>query len=96
MVRSTNDGDEWQNEAKCAGEDVEQFFARLSESDAKKFCKMCPVKSECLDYSLIYDTYGIWGGTTYKERKRKYSARYRAIIRGDYEDSGLYNPNLKV
>jgi WhiB family redox-sensing transcriptional regulator len=36
---------------------------------AKKFCKECPVKSECLQFALVNnEQYGIWGGLTLKER----------------------------
>lgn len=86
----------WQDEAKCQNIDTTEFFERASETEAKKFCRMCPVKGDCLEYALVYDMYGVWGGLSYKERKRKYSANYRSILREDYKDSGLYNEVLKA
>ncbi len=86
----------WQDEAKCRDlVNTEEFFERTSERAAKKFCRMCPVQGDCLEYALVYDTYGVWGGLSYKERKRKYPASYRSILREDYKDSGLYNEALK-
>lgn len=86
----------WQDEAKCADVDNSLFFERATEKEAKRFCATCPVQGDCLEYSLIYDNYGVWGGMSYKERKHKYSTNYRAILRDDYEESGLYNKDLKV
>ena len=38
---------------------------------AKKFCAMCPVKMQCLEYAIVAnETHGIWGGLSYKERRR--------------------------
>ena len=38
---------------------------------AKKFCLTCPVKNECLEYAIVAnETHGIWGGQTYKERRK--------------------------
>ena len=43
---------------------------------AKAVCKDCPVKRECLDFALTsregkpFETQGIWGGTSVRERKR--------------------------
>ncbi len=38
---------------------------------SRKLCEMCPIKMKCLEYALeANETHGIWGGLTYKERKR--------------------------
>lgn len=38
---------------------------------AKKVCKTCPVRSECLEYALEnFISFGIWGGLTGPERVR--------------------------
>jgi len=31
-------------------------------------CQFCPVKQDCLDYAIVYDEFGIWGGLTRKDR----------------------------
>lgn len=64
------------SEAVCATENPDTFFpegnrttvALLTER-AKMLCSACPIASECLDVALKSDTWGIWGGTTQKERK---------------------------
>jgi WhiB family redox-sensing transcriptional regulator len=33
------------------------------------FCGNCPVREQCLDYGLM-ENYGIWGGTSERERRR--------------------------
>lgn len=34
----------------------------------KAFCKTCPFLSECSEWSLHHEEYGVWGATTAKER----------------------------
>lgn len=59
----------------CAESDPELFFAGTEEiargwQQAVKLCKSCPVKRECLDYSLEADElYGVWGGLTANQRR---------------------------
>lgn len=36
---------------------------------AKLYCNSCPVKRECLNFAIVHDEVGIWGGTTDAERK---------------------------
>jgi len=35
---------------------------------AKRICFKCPVREECLDYSLRHEPFGIWGGFDERER----------------------------
>ena len=38
--------------------------------DAKKVCAGCPIREQCLAYALEHrERYGIWGGTTERERR---------------------------
>lgn len=37
---------------------------------AKLVCQGCPVRAECLEYAVLWDCVGIWGGMTTKERIR--------------------------
>jgi hypothetical protein len=39
-----------------------------SSNKAKKFCEDCPVRIECLEFALIYNEYGVFGGTSESER----------------------------
>jgi WhiB family redox-sensing transcriptional regulator len=63
----------WAAYAACRDADPEQFFssAEADMAAAVKICLGCAVREECLDWAL--DTrvrYGIWGGTTERERRR--------------------------
>lgn len=61
----------WVTDAVCAQVDPELFFPELGQNcqDAKRLCASCPVQPECLAYALANrELYGIWGGTSTKER----------------------------
>ncbi|CCI83682.1 WhiB family transcriptional regulator [Corynebacterium otitidis] len=65
--------EEWQDQALCAQTDPEAFFPEKGGStrEAKRICQACAVRDECLEYSLAHDErWGIWGGLTWRERKR--------------------------
>jgi WhiB family redox-sensing transcriptional regulator len=38
--------------------------------EQKAYCQDCPVLRQCYEYALYVDVRGVWGGTTYTERKR--------------------------
>ena len=56
----------WADKANCAGTDTEAFFPEKGAQarDAKRVCMRCPVRVECLAWSIsdIELRYGIWGG----------------------------------
>jgi WhiB family redox-sensing transcriptional regulator len=87
----------WQDHALCGGTETEIFFGddRQSQNYAKRLCNGCPVKSICLDFAIIYNMHGVWGGTTERERRRITNFRVQ-MLRDDYIESGLYNSKLKV
>ncbi len=63
----------WQDRALCAQTDPESFFPEKGGStrEAKRVCRSCEVKGECLDYALENDErFGIWGGMSERERRR--------------------------
>ncbi|MCG7592441.1 WhiB family transcriptional regulator [Mycobacterium sp. PSTR-4-N] len=56
----------------CAA-DPTKFFAERGGSAmaAKRICGTCPVQQQCLDHALLHnEKFGIWGGTSPKERRR--------------------------
>lgn len=61
QVPCSNDPDSWHPES-----------ATLSSENrmAIKVCGDCMFKEPCLQYAIENDVSGIWGGTTYQERKR--------------------------
>jgi WhiB family redox-sensing transcriptional regulator len=63
----------WQDRALCAQTDPEAFFPETGGStrEAKKVCRGCEVRAECLEYALEHDErFGIWGGMSERERRR--------------------------
>jgi len=53
----------WQERSLCAQTDPEAFFPEKGGStrEAKKVCRSCDVRSECLEYALAHDErFGIW------------------------------------
>lgn len=75
------DGD-WYLRGLCRTMDPAMFFPGRGEptEPAKAVCAQCPVRAECLDYAMsTAQKYGIWGGTSERERRARRSAIYRAI-----------------
>lgn len=68
------DGEEqWQERALCAQTDPEAFFPEKGGStrEAKRICRACGVRDECLEFALANDErFGIWGGLSERERRR--------------------------
>jgi WhiB family transcriptional regulator, redox-sensing transcriptional regulator len=63
----------WQERALCAQTDPEAFFPEKGGStrEAKKVCRACEVRAECLEYALQHDErFGIWGGLSERERRK--------------------------
>lgn len=65
-----------------------KLFYSESESDkddAKRICRTCPVRKECLAYALInQEPNGVWGGYDYKERKH---IRSIAVLSPNFDSS---------
>lgn len=61
----------WQTDALCAQVDSSIFFPEKGEStrDAKTVCGSCPVKAQCLQFSLDNNIeHGVWGGVSPRDR----------------------------
>lgn len=70
----------WRDQAACAAPVVDpevmypESMTGARTSEARRICRACPVKADCLTHALETDQReGIWGGLTPKER-----ARFRA------------------
>ena len=64
---------EWQHNAPCRDVDPEIFFptATNSHGTAKRICRGCEIRSECLQYALDNrERYGVWGGMGEKQRRK--------------------------
>jgi WhiB family redox-sensing transcriptional regulator len=85
--RFRHDPDEmaWVAGAACIGEDPDLFFPvgtappALEQVDrAKGICAECPVRQECLEWSLVTcQDAGVWGGLDEEERREIRRARRR-------------------
>lgn len=90
---------EWVKESLCRNLSLEEssriFFPAQGRPRLyppyKAFCNNCPVLNECLAYAIAHDFPGVWGGTSYMERKeeitkaQKSAMKKRAIQEGWYE-----------
>lgn len=77
----------WQHNAACVNEPTGSFFPTTAAEEAAtqgrvaELCGPCPVRAQCLDYSLAMpEKYGYWGGLGEEERAEE---RRRRIRRGD-------------
>ena len=70
---------DWRESAACVDEDLNLFFpistvgaaAQQQVAAAKAVCGRCPVRAECLAWSLdVGPEFGIFGGCTETERRR--------------------------
>jgi len=64
----------WYDEAVCRGANPRLFYVDTGDltaaRNARAMCAVCPVQPQCLEYALVNDEqHGIWGGTTWRERK---------------------------
>ena len=73
----------WATKAACAGVDPALMFPGQGDDTrpAKAVCDGCPVKAECLNHALRHhENWGIWGGTSEKERRQMRRTRRRRAI----------------
>jgi hypothetical protein len=65
---------EWRKEAACSGYPVYHWFPESKEIEdqvlAMQVCSVCPVKEDCLEYSLWHEQDGIWGGMNQTDRQK--------------------------
>ena len=64
----------WREDAACLGAPGDLFFPnpthhRQRELAITRFCRRCPVKTECHDYAVqTTQRFGIWGGEDFDWR----------------------------
>jgi WhiB family redox-sensing transcriptional regulator len=64
----------WVVFAACRDAEPDLFFpgSKADEARAKALCAICPVRSECYEYSLeARETFGVWGGLNEKQRRMR-------------------------
>lgn len=65
--------EDWRARGSCSKVDPNLWFAvgALEHKVAKRICRACPVRGECLSYAMDAPVdHGIWGGLTERERRR--------------------------
>lgn len=82
-----NPDSNWQSEGSCHDHDPELWFPKedpdgrggsTSYTEARKICRNCPVFQQCLDHAVNnHEGYGIWAGTTPKQRRDIRAQRIR-------------------
>lgn len=62
---------EWATSAACRDGDPDALFVQGAEQNiAKRVCRSCPVRFECLADALDNRIeFGVWGGMTERERR---------------------------
>lgn len=63
----------WSHRAACLNMDATTFYPDKggSTSEAKKTCRHCPVRTECLEWALATnEQHGVWGGLSDRERDK--------------------------
>lgn len=84
--------EDWREQALCAQIGGEFWFPHEGHTapDAKRICRRCPVRLQCLQLALDNDEqYGIWGGLNEKERRQlKPKTRVCAICSEKFAPSG--------
>lgn len=75
---------DWQVNAACNDVEPEIFFPERGGSSkaARAVCNDCSVRDQCLEYALNNkEQFGIWGGTSERERRRLRRERARRKLR---------------
>ena len=63
----------WQDDSNCKDVGTDIFFHEKYQHavrEAKALCETCTVKADCLEFAIVNDAVGIWGGMTTVERRR--------------------------
>lgn len=65
------DTQDWRATARCRAEHADDLFvAGARQREARKFCRPCAVRTECLAHALDQRVeWGVWGGATERERR---------------------------
>ncbi len=69
---------DWQLHAACRTEPIEGFYSNEAAEirAAIAICRRCPVRMACLEAAVARgEWFGVWGGTTERERRRMIRAR---------------------
>ena len=78
----TEENVHWTEVANCKGKGHLMFPKKHKDityiSEARRICRTCDVRTECLDYALSFpaaDMHGVWAGLTPRQLAREQKAR---------------------
>lgn len=58
----------------CRDADPEVFFLDDKATEvpeiAARYCRICEIQPECLEWAMRYENFGVWGNTTEVQRKK--------------------------
>jgi WhiB family transcriptional regulator, redox-sensing transcriptional regulator len=77
---------DWQERGACRSASLELFYSDAEEHTrrALALCERCEVQAACLDFAMQHrEHYGVWGGTTERERRRIFRRERRSRRRVD-------------
>ncbi|MCN0177536.1 WhiB family transcriptional regulator [Salinispora arenicola] len=89
--------DAWRTRGRCQSVDPETFFPAPNEpaDAAVALCRTCDVQGSCLAWALdVGDCYGVWGGTTARERRAMLVA-WRTAAQPDPEPTDPVAPLVR-
>lgn len=71
---------QWAERGACVGANPDIFFPVRGGDlvDALSYCERCEVRAECYLHGLYHERFGVWGGSSERQRRR---ARRDAGIR---------------
>src|SRR5687767_13241908 len=97
---------DWPSLAACRNGDPDALFVQGAEQNvAKRICRSCPVRMECLADALDNRIeFGVWGGMTERERRALLRRRpnvtsWRMLLetaRDDYQRGLKSTPDLPM
>jgi WhiB family transcriptional regulator, redox-sensing transcriptional regulator len=87
----------WRERAECRRAPAELFITKGDDDDeppypppeTMRYCNVCPVRPDCLDYALENDCDGVWGGTTKFQREQLKRKRSRSTCPGCGADDSI-------
>jgi WhiB family redox-sensing transcriptional regulator len=61
----------WKDKGACRTADTKLFYPGVGTNgaEAKAICKSCPVMTECREWAIPNEKFGIWGGLSERERR---------------------------
>ena len=92
MIQPNADPSYWQAQGRCndKGVDPNIFFPSKGQSlePARAICALCDVKVQCLETALDGNVkFGVWGGTSDKERRAIRKQRAAGFSMGSMIDN---------